>query len=179
MKDKSSSTNSKNREEKGSVFKKEYNPNFIIKNYSLKSSFNELKETKIIEVKIIASKMNIFEHFHPASFPIPEYISQINKLKKKYKDCPLKSMEEISKNKEPLSIKKPKIEKDIIEPNMSLEFLYAYIVSQRKNWLNMLMNNKSKNNIIYQKNDNKREQIVNYFDKNNNFLNHKRKRNES
>ena len=179
MKDKSSSTNSKNREEKGSVFKKEYNPNFIIKNYSLKSSFNELKETKIIEVKIIASKMNIFEHFHPASFPIPEYISQINKLKKKYKDCPLKSMEEISKNKEPLSIKKPKIEKDIIEPNMSLEFLYAYIVSQRKNWLNMLMNNKSKNNIIYQKNDNKREQIVNFFDKNNNFLNHKRKRNES
>jgi hypothetical protein len=85
MKDKSSSTNSKNREEKGSVFKKEYSPNFIIQNYSLKSSFNELKETKIIEVKIIASKMNIFEHFHPTSFPIPEYISQINKLKKNIK----------------------------------------------------------------------------------------------
>lgn len=178
MKDKSNSTNFKNGEEKESVSKKPNSPNFITQNYSLESSYNELKKSKIIELKIISSKMNIIEHFHPTAFPIPEYISQINKLKKKYKDFPLIDMEENSENKEPLSIKKPKYEKDIIEPNMSLESLYAYIVSQRKNWLNILMN-RSKNNIIYPKKDKKREQIVNFFDKNNIFLNHKRKRHES
>ena len=140
MKDKSNSTNFKNGEEKESVSKKPNSPNFITQNYSLESSYNELK--------------------------------------KKYKDFPLIDMEENSENKEPLSIKKPKYEKDIIEPNMSLESLYAYIVSQRKNWLNILMN-RSKNNIIYPKKDKKREQIVNFFDKNNIFLNHKRKRHES
>ena len=180
MKDKSITTNFKKRKEKESAPKKEYNPYFIIQNYSLKSSYNELKESKIIEVKIISSKMNIIEHIQPNIFPIPEYISQINKIKKKYKDYPLITMEEISKNKEHLSIKKPKIENDIIEPNMSLESLYSYLVSQRKNWVKILMNNRNKNYINFQEKDNKTEQIVNSFYKNNIFLNHKRKRkNES
>ena len=78
MKDKSNSTNFKNGEEKESVSKKPNSPNFITQNYSLESSYNELKKSKIIELKIISSKMNIIEHFHPTAFPIPEYISQIN-----------------------------------------------------------------------------------------------------
>ena len=175
MKDKSISTNFKNGEEKEPVSKKEYSPNFIIQNFSLKSSYNELKESKIIELKIITSKMNIIEHFQPSSFLIPEYISKINKIKTKYKDCPLPPLIDMEK---PLSIKKPKFDKDIIGPNTSLESLYAYIASQRKNWVSILKNNKF--NINFLINDNNQEKIVNSFDKNNFFLNHKRKRkNES
>ena len=183
MKDKTFPKSFKNYEEIESVSKKEISPNFITQNYSFKSSYNELKESKIIEVKIISSKMHIIEHFQPTTFPIPEYIYQINKIKEKYKDCPLPPLidnEEISKNKELLLIEKTEIENDIINPNISLESLYSYIVSQRKIWLNLLINNKNKNYINFQKKDNKREQIVNSFYKNNIFLNHKRKRkNES
>jgi hypothetical protein len=183
MKDKTFPKSFKNYEEIESVSKKEISPNFITQNYSFKSSYNELKESKIIEVKIISSKMHFIEHFQPTTFPIPEYIYQINKIKEKYKDCPLPPLidnEEISKNKELLLIEKTEIENDIINPNISLESLYSYIVSQRKIWLNLLMNNKNKNYINFQEKDNKREQIVNSFYKNNIFLNHKRKRkNES
>ena len=179
MKEKSISTNFENGKQEELASKKEYSPNFIIQNFSLKSSYNELKESKTIEVKITSSKMNIIEHLYPIEFPIPEYIYYINKIRTKYKDCPLPPLidkEEIFKNKDPLLIQKPKIEKDIIKPNISLESLYSYIVSQRKNLLNILKDNKSKTNINFLENDEKCEKIVNSTNKNNIYLNHKRKR---
>ena len=53
--------------------------------FSFKSSFNELKESKIFHLKIIKSKISLFEDLQPNHYKFD--ISLINEIYNKYKNC--------------------------------------------------------------------------------------------
>ena len=71
--------------------------------FSFKSSYTELKESKIIQINIVNSKLNTVENIQPNKYLSQTDISKINEIFEKYKNSPLPLS--ISLNK---GIKSPK-----------------------------------------------------------------------
>ena len=93
MKDHSTSSNVKNIKESNSkTLSKNNSFNFLS---LLKSSYDELKVSKIIELNILNSKISSKEYHQPNKYLTPDDISLINELKEKYKNCPKNSIENL------------------------------------------------------------------------------------
>ena len=99
MKDNSTSSDLKNIKESNSMsLSKENNPdinNFFNFLSLLKSSYDELKISKIIELNILNSKISSKEYHQPNKYLTMDDISLINELKEKYKNCPKNSVENL------------------------------------------------------------------------------------
>ena len=96
MKDNSALTSAKNSEESNPIsISKENNASkfslsdFSINIFSFKSSYTELKESKIIQLNIINSKISSVEYLQPNKYLSQIDISKINEIFEKYKDSPL------------------------------------------------------------------------------------------
>ena len=179
MKDHSTSSNVKNIKESNSkTLSKRNNPdinnsfNFLS---LLKSSYDELKVSKIIELNILNFKISLKEYHQPNKYLTPDDISLINELKEKYKNCPKNSIEKLVNffnNKQPnfldsfktLSIDENPLTlfpQDIISKDLNPFSFQTYSKS-------LFLYNTSENNIF---------QFLNKksFLEDNIFLNHKRK----
>ena len=107
MKENSALTSAKNCEESNSVStSKENNSSnnslldFFKTIFSFKSSYNDLKESKIIQINIINSKLNTVEYPQPNNsfkYLSQEDISKINEIFEKYKNSPLLSLKSLNK----------------------------------------------------------------------------------
>ena len=99
MKDNSTSSDVKNIKESNSmILSKENNPdinNFFNFLSLFKSSYDELKISKIIELNILNSKISAKEYHQPNKYLTQDDISRINELKEKYKNCQKNSVENL------------------------------------------------------------------------------------
>ena len=97
MKENSTSSDVKNTKEPNSISLSKSNipdfNNFFDSFFSFKSSYNELKESKIIELSILNSEISTKEYPQPNKYLTPEIISLIKELKEKYKNCKLTFIE--------------------------------------------------------------------------------------
>ena len=96
MKDNSASTSAKNSEESNPISTSIKNntskpslSDFLKTIFSSKSSYTELKESKIIQLNIINSKISIVEYIQPNKYLSQIDISKINEIYEKYKNSPL------------------------------------------------------------------------------------------
>ena len=154
----------------------------LVSNFFLKSSYNELKESKIIDIKIINSKISIFEHFKNKSYFSPEHISLINKIKKNKPNYTLSFLEDfnkISKSPQPFIVQNSKNIFDSFDPNNPFESFVSIYLKEKQN--SSFKSNLDKFDFFSKKNND--EIFFNNFSgnkKNHNqmefFLNHKRKR---
>ena len=94
----------KNREISKNLFEskkdkiKENNKPFSINlNFSFNTSYNQLKQNKIISLNIIKSRISIDECYQPNPFISESDISKINEIYNKYKDYPLAILESFQK----------------------------------------------------------------------------------
>ena len=74
-------------------------------NFSLRSSYKELKKINLININIIKSKISIFEYFQPYKYLSLHNIGLIDEIHKKYKDYPeylINNLNNIPKEPEPL-----------------------------------------------------------------------------
>ena len=99
--------------------------------FSFKSSFNELKESKIFHLKIIKSKISLFEDLQPNHYKFD--ISLINEIYNKYKNCKppfFHILDNISKNDKPLNLEKKNNNSD---SNRKLELLNLNNFNKKQN----------------------------------------------
>ena len=139
-----------------------------------KSSYDELKVSKIIELNILNSKISSKEYHQPNKYLTMDDISLINELKEKYKNCPKNSVENLVNffnNKQPnffnslktLPIDEnslPLFSQDIIPEDLNPFSFLTYSKS-------LFLNNISENNIFQFLNQ--KSSLVDNI-----FLNHKR-----
>ena len=183
-----------NREDEENISKQDANiiyqknfKNFF--NFSFKTSYTELKESKIININIIKSKISISEHDQPNRYFSHNNYLLINELNKKYQHCPeplFSDVDNVSKMPQPLFEGNLSKNFNVLEQNKSFSDIFNSILinqskisytlnlnkkiylpklSPKKDFLPILDNNPKKCKSL---NKNKTKESI--------LLNHKRKR---
>ena len=146
--------------------------NFLNSIYSFKSSYGELKESKIIEISIFNTNISTKQYPQPNKYLTQDDISYINELKEKYKDSSMNSIKnslnifnDIAFNSLSIDdIPLPQFPQDLLNKDLNpLSF------PQKNNCLPFLFNTSGINNIFPFPNNN-------FLLGDNIFLNHKRKK---
>ena len=176
----------KSKPDANSIYEKNFK-NFF--NFSFKTSYTELKESKIININIIKSKISIFEYAQPNRYLSHNNYLLINELNKKYQDCsePLFSdVDNVIKMPQPLFEGNSSKDFNILEQNKSFSDIFnSILINQSKiSYIHDL------NNKIYLQNLSPKKDYLPILDNNSKkcknlnksktkesiLLNHKRKR---
>ena len=142
-------------ESKKDIINENNKPHSINLNFSFKTSYNELNQSKIISLNIIKSRISINEYYQPNPFINQDDLFIINEIYEKYKNYPLSILKSLDKR-----------------VNISQQLFYnnseniLNINNSKKDFDKLSNNSLNNNKIIFEENV-----IKDINNNNNNFIN--------